>query len=74
MYKGKVKWFDKEKGYGFIQREDDEGGDVFVHFGAIEGDGFKILVENEQVEFDMIETAKGMQATKVRRLAAPSQR
>lgn len=71
MYNGKVKWFDKEKGYGFIEREGPAGGDVFVHFSAIEGDGFKILVENEQVEFDMIETAKGMQATKVRRLAPP---
>ena len=69
MYVGKVKWFDKEKGFGFIARENEA--DVFVHYSAIEGDGFRILVENEQVEFDMIETAKGMQATKVRRLSPP---
>ena len=69
MLVGKVKWFDKEKGYGFIEGENNT--DVFVHYTAIEGDGFRVLVENEQVEFDMIETAKGMQATKVRRLSPP---
>ncbi|HEX9744845.1 MAG TPA: cold-shock protein [bacterium] len=70
MQIGKVKWFDKEKGYGFIQRDNES--DVFVHYSAIDGDGFRVLVENEQVEFDMIETANGMQATKVKRLAPPS--
>jgi len=70
MANGKVKWFNKDKGYGFIERDNQT--DVFVHFSAIEGDGFKTLEENERVEFDMIETAKGMQATRVRRLAPPA--
>ena len=70
MASGKVKWFNKDKGYGFIEREGQS--DVFVHYSAIEGDGFKTLEENERVEFDMIETAKGMQATRVRRLAPPA--
>ena len=69
MANGKVKWFNKDKGYGFIERSGDS--DVFVHYSAIEGDGFKTLEENERVEFDMIETAKGYQATRVRRLAPP---
>jgi cold shock protein len=69
MANGKVKWFNKDKGYGFIDL--DSKTDVFVHYSAIEGDGFKTLEENERVEFDMIETAKGMQATRVRRLAPP---
>jgi CspA family cold shock protein len=69
MANGKVKWFNKDKGYGFIERDNQT--DVFVHYSAIEGDGFKTLEENERVEFDMIETAKGMQATRVRRLAPP---
>lgn len=70
MPSGKVKWFNKEKGYGFIEREGDT--DVFVHYSAIEGDGFRTLVENECVEFEMIQTAKGMQAVKVKRLAPPT--
>lgn len=69
MAQGRVKWFNKDKGYGFIEREGES--DVFVHYSAIEGEGFKTLEENERVEFDMIETAKGMQATRVRRLAPP---
>jgi CspA family cold shock protein len=69
MANGKVKWFNKDKGYGFIERSGDS--DVFVHYSAIEGEGFKTLEENERVEFDMIETAKGMQATRVHRLAPP---
>jgi cold shock protein len=69
MANGKVKWFNKDKGYGFIDL--DSKTDVFVHFSAIEGDGFKTLEENERVDFDMIETAKGMQATRVRRLSPP---
>jgi len=70
MTSGKVKWFNKDKGIGFIEREGES--DVFVHYSAIEGDGFKTLEENESVEFDMIETAKGMQAVRVKRLSPPS--
>ena len=61
--KGTVKWFNAEKGYGFIQKED--GGDVFVHYSAIEGDGFKTLEENEEVTFDVVEGSRGPQAANV---------
>jgi len=60
---GKVKWFSSEKGYGFLERED--GGDVFVHFSAIKDEGFKTLTEGQQVEFDIIEGARGPQAANV---------
>lgn len=60
---GKVKWFSAEKGYGFIERED--GGDVFVHFSAIQEDGFKSLTEGQEVEFDIVEGARGPQAANV---------
>ena len=60
---GKVKWFSAEKGYGFIERED--GGDVFVHFSAIREDGFKSLAEGQEVEFDIVEGARGPQAANV---------
>ena len=60
---GKVKWFSAEKGYGFIERED--GGNVFVHFSAIQEDGFKSLAEGQEVEFDIVEGARGPQAANV---------
>lgn len=63
---GKVKWFNAEKGYGFIERE--EGGDVFVHFSAIQADGFKTLEEGQAVEFDLVEGPRGEQAANVVRL------
>jgi len=60
---GKVKWFSAEKGYGFIERED--GDDVFVHFSAIQDEGFKTLNEGQDVEFDIVEGARGPQAANV---------
>ena len=63
---GKVKWFNAEKGSGFIERE--EGGDVFVHFSAIQADGFKTLEEGQAVEFDVVEGPRGEQAANVVRL------
>jgi CspA family cold shock protein len=58
-----VKWFNESKGYGFI--EQDEGEDVFVHYSAIQGDGFKTLAEGQQVEFEVVRGEKGLQAAKV---------
>ena len=60
---GKVKWFNAEKGYGFIQREG--GKDLFVHFSGIKSEGFKTLEEGWNVEFDVIQGARGEQATNV---------
>ena len=60
MNKGKVKWFNAEKGYGFITGED--GKDVFVHFSAIQGEGFKSLEEGQEVTFDVQQGARGPQA------------
>jgi CspA family cold shock protein len=61
---GTVKWFSNEKGYGFISRPD--GDDVFVHFSAIQGEGFKTLTEGQEVEFDVVDGPKGKQAANVR--------
>ena len=63
MNKGKVKWFNAEKGYGFITGED--GKDVFVHFSAIQGEGFKSLAEGQEVTFDVQQGARGPQAANV---------
>ncbi|ONI45883.1 cold-shock protein [Candidatus Epulonipiscioides gigas] len=62
---GKVKWFNPEKGFGFIERED--GDDVFVHFTAIQSDGFKTLEEGQEVEFEITEGNRGPQASNVTR-------
>ena len=66
MNKGTVKWFNAEKGYGFITGEN--GSDVFVHFSAINGEGFKSLEEGQAVEFEVVNGAKGPQATNVTKL------
>lgn len=66
MEKGTVKWFNATKGYGFLSTE--SGEDVFVHFSAIQGDGFKTLDEGQQVEFEIIQGEKGPQATNVVKL------
>lgn len=64
--KGKVKWFNNAKGYGFIERENGE--DVFVHYSAIEGDGYRTLNEGDSVEFDIVKTDKGFQASHVKKI------
>ncbi|MFH0732903.1 MAG: cold-shock protein [Candidatus Omnitrophota bacterium] len=63
MPKGKVKWFSSQKGYGFITPE--SGNDVFVHFSAIQGDGYKVLEEGQEVEFEIQQGPKGEQAVNV---------
>lgn len=63
MEQGTVKWFNNDKGYGFISR--DEGDDIFVHFSAIQGDGFKSLEEGQKVRFDVEESDRGLQAANV---------
>lgn len=66
MAEGTVKWFSNEKGYGFIAQADGE--DVFVHFSAIQGEGYKSLAEGQPVEFDVVDGPKGKQAANVRLL------
>jgi CspA family cold shock protein len=66
MERGKVKWFNSEKGFGFIEREGGE--DVFVHFSAIQGDGFKSLDEGQEVTFDIENGQRGPQATNVQKV------
>jgi CspA family cold shock protein len=67
MARGKVKWFNNQKGYGFITRDD--GKDVFVHYSAITGDGYKTLNEGQEVEFEVTNGPKGEQATDVKKAA-----
>jgi cold shock protein len=66
MVKGKVKWFNDSKGFGFLEQENGE--DVFCHFSAITGDGFKSLQEGDDVEFDVVKGPKGLQAANVRKI------
>jgi len=61
-----VKWFNEAKGYGFIERP--EGGDLFVHYSAIQGNGFRTLAEGQEVEFDVVDGPKGKQAANVIKL------
>jgi len=64
---GEVKWFSSEKGYGFLSRED--GDDVFVHYSAIQGSGYRSLEEGDKVEFEVTQGPKGQQASNVERVA-----
>ena len=67
MMQGTIKWFDNKKGFGFIAQ--DEGGpDVFVHFSCIEGDGFKTLAEGDRVQFEVVNSDKGLKAANVARV------
>jgi CspA family cold shock protein len=66
LAEGKVKWFNEKKGFGFI--ENDEGGDVFVHFSAIQGEGFKTLYEGQRIRFDIEQGKKGPAAVNVQPL------
>ncbi|MDO9509549.1 MAG: cold-shock protein [Thermovirgaceae bacterium] len=64
---GTVKWFNEAKGYGFVTP--DEGNDVFVHFSAIQGDGFKTLAEGQRIEFEVVQGDKGPQAANVEKIS-----
>lgn len=66
MVNGTVKWFNDSKGFGFLEQE--QGEDIFVHFSAISGDGFKSLAEGDAVEFEIVKGPKGLQAADVRRI------
>jgi len=70
MATGKVKWFNDQKGFGFIASEQDQK-DVFVHHSVIEGEGFRTLQDGETVEYEAEASPKGLKATKVRRVNAP---
>jgi CspA family cold shock protein len=67
MARGKVKWFNDAKGFGFISN-DDGSGDVFAHYSAIQSDGFKSLAENDVVEFDVEQSPKGPKAANIRKV------
>jgi len=69
MARGKVKWFNDQKGFGFIEQEGG-GADVFVHYSSIAGDGFKTLAEGEEVEFELTQGPKGAKAENVSRIGA----
>ncbi|MFH1246108.1 MAG: cold shock domain-containing protein [Candidatus Omnitrophota bacterium] len=64
---GKIKWFSNSKGYGFIEQQ--EGRDVFVHFSAINAEGYKSLQEGDEVEFELVQSEKGPQAANVKKLS-----
>ena len=66
MAKGRVKWFNEKKGFGFIEQEGG-GPDVFVHFSALQGEGFKTLTEGQAVEFEVMQDAKGAKAQNVKK-------
>ncbi len=68
MATGRVKWFDDRKGYGFIEQEDG-GQDVFVHFSALQGEGYKTLEEGQSVQFDIVQGEKGPQAANVKKVS-----
>ncbi len=68
QYRGQVKWFNNNKGFGFLGRDD--GPDVFVHYSSIQGDGYKSLKEGDEVEFDIVQGPQGPQADKVTRSKA----
>lgn len=65
---GKIKWFNNEKGYGFIEGSNDE--DIFVHYSAIKQDGYKSLLEGQIVEYELLETEKGLQAINVKEVSS----
>lgn len=66
MPRGKVKWFNENKGFGFIEQED--GPDVFVHYSAIQGEGYKTLSEGMEVEFEIVEGERGLQAANIQKI------